>query len=140
MGLTSAPATPSSKVTVRTILADRSVRVVMLITFMIMLGFGIIAPILPLYARSFGVGYDAAGLLISSFAFTRLIFDLVAGPIVDRYGERLAAPAGLLFVGVSSVATGSAPNCPLAVLFGGMGGGGAVVPVVAGLTHLPMLV
>ena len=40
-----------------------------LIVFVIMLGFGIIAPILPLYARSFGVSYDAASLLISAFVF-----------------------------------------------------------------------
>src|SRR5258706_15239313 len=90
---------PVEKVTFRTIISDRPVRVVMLIVFVIMLGFGIIAPILPLYARSFGVGYDAAGLLISSFAFTRLIFDLIAGPIVDRFGERMAATSGVMFVG-----------------------------------------
>src|SRR5213596_15971 len=93
----------ASKVSIRTILADPAVRVVILITFVIMLGFGIIAPILPLYARSFGVGYADAGLLISSFAFTRLIFDLFAGPIVDRYGERAVATSGLMFVAVSSV-------------------------------------
>src|SRR6266480_4343002 len=91
------PALPAEKVTIRSILADRAVRVIMVITFVVMLGFGIIAPILPLFARSFGVGYGAAGLLISGFAFTRLVFDLVAGPIVDRYGERLAATAGLMF-------------------------------------------
>src|SRR6266487_7138139 len=94
---TSEAAAPD-RVTVRIILSDPAIRVVMLITFVIMLGFGIIAPILPLFARSFGVGYGAAGLLISSFAFARLIFDLVAGPIVDRYGERLAATGGLIFL------------------------------------------
>src|SRR5712692_2407526 len=117
MGPTSSPASPSAKVTVRTILSDRSVRVVMLITFVIMLGFGIIAPILPLYARSFGVGYDAAGLLISAFAVTRLVFDLVAGPIVDRWGERRSASAGIFVVAVSSILTGLAPNFTLAVVF-----------------------
>jgi len=53
-----------AKIGVRSILADGSVRLVMVITFTIMLGFGIIAPILPLYARSFGVSFGAAGLLI----------------------------------------------------------------------------
>src|SRR5207245_5451334 len=100
MGLTSSPASPSAKVTVRTILADRAIRVVMLITFVIMLGFGIIAPILPLYARSFGVGYGDAGLLISAFAFTRLVMDLFAGAIVHRYGDRAAATGGLVVVAI----------------------------------------
>jgi DHA1 family multidrug resistance protein-like MFS transporter len=123
-------------VTVRVILGDPAVRVVMLITFVIMLGFGIIAPILPLFARSFGVGYDAAGLLISAFAFTRLIFDLVAGPIVDRYGERVAATAGLVFTAASSVLTGLAPNFPLAVLFRGVGGAGSSVLFAALYSYL----
>jgi MFS transporter, DHA1 family, multidrug resistance protein len=129
-----------SKVSIRTILADPAVRVVILITFVIMLGFGIIAPILPLFARSFGVGFGAAGLLISAFAFARLLFDLVAGPIVDRYGERLAATCGLLFVAVSSVATGFAPNFLLAVIFRGAGGAGSSVLFAALYSYLLKIV
>ena len=72
---------------VRSIVADRRVRVVLATIFVTMMGYGIVAPILPLYAQSFGVGYDAVGLLVASFALTRLAFDLVAGPLVDRYGE-----------------------------------------------------
>jgi len=119
---------------VRSILADRSVRVVMVITFVIMLGFGIIAPILPLYARSFGVSFGAAGLLISAFAFTRLLLDPLAGPIVERYGERAAATGGLVFLAASSVATGLAPTFVLAVVFRGAGGAGSSV-LFAALYH-----
>ena len=127
------PSAPA-KIGVRSILADRSVRLVMVITFTIMLGFGIIAPILPLYARSFGVSFGAAGLLISAFAFTRLLLDPVAGPIVDRYGERAAATGGLLFLAASSVATGFAPTFALAVAFRGAGGAGSSV-LFAALYH-----
>ena len=127
------PSAPA-KIGVRSILADRSVRLVMVITFTIMLGFGIIAPILPLYARSFGVSFGAAGLLISAFAFTRLLLDPVAGPIVDRYGERAAATGGLLFLAASSVATGFAPTFGLAVAFRGAGGAGSSV-LFAALYH-----
>jgi MFS family permease len=131
---------PIEKITFRTIISDRPVRVVMLVVFVIMLGFGIIAPILPLYARSFGVGYDAAGLLISSFAFTRLIFDLIAGPIVDRFGERMAATSGVMFVGASSIATAFAPNFPMAVLFRGLGGAGSSVLFAALYSYLLRMV
>jgi len=134
------PSLLPEKVTLRTILSDRPVRIVMLIVFVIMLGFGIIAPILPLYARSFGVGYDAAGLLISSFAFTRLGFDLVAGPIVDRYGERQAATSGVIFVGVSSLATALAPNFTLAVVFRGAGGAGSSILFAALYSYLLKMV
>jgi MFS transporter, DHA1 family, multidrug resistance protein len=116
---------PAEQVSLRLILADRTVRVVLLIVFVIMLGFGIIAPILPLYARSFGVSYGTASLLISAFAFARLLFDPVAGPVVDRYGERVSAIVGVTVVGVSAFLAALATNFPLVVLFRGAGGLGS---------------
>ncbi|MFN2589700.1 MAG: MFS transporter [Actinomycetota bacterium] len=124
------------KVGVRTIFADAAVRTVILIIFVVMLGFGIVAPILPLYARSFGVGYDAAGLLISSFAFARLLVDPVSGPVVDRWGERLSAAVGVTVVGVSSLATGLAPTFALAVMFRSAGGAGSALLFTALFSYL----
>jgi MFS family permease len=116
---------PPEKVSLRVILRDPAVRVVLLIIFVVMLGFGLIAPILPLYARSFGVSYGTASLLISAFAFARLIFDPVAGPMVDRFGERLSAVVGVMAVGVSALLAGLATSFPLVVLFRGAGGLGS---------------
>src|SRR5947207_8330334 len=116
---------PAGKVSLRLILSDPAVRVVLLMIFVIMLGFGIVAPILPLYARSFGVSYEAASLLISAFAFARLITDPVAGPLVSRYGERRISIAGVLIVGVSAFFTALAPTFGLAVLLRGIGGAGS---------------
>jgi MFS family permease len=127
---------PADKISARQILSDRAVRVPVLIVFVIMLGFGLIAPILPLYARSFGVSYDAASLLISTFAFARLVFDPVAGPVVDRYGERLCAMTGVMFVGVSSALAGIARSFPLVVLFRGAGGLGSSLFFAALYSHL----
>jgi DHA1 family multidrug resistance protein-like MFS transporter len=124
------------KVSARLILSDRAVRIPVLIVFVIMLGFGIIAPILPLYARSFGVSYDAASLLISTFAFARLVFDPIAGPVVDRYGERLCAMSGVVFVGASSVWAGLARSFPLVVLFRGAGGLGSSLLFAALYSYL----
>lgn len=107
-----------------------------LVVFVIMTGFGIVAPTLPLYARSFGVGYDAVGLLVSSFAFTRLLFDLVGGAIIDRFGERKSAATGIVVVGISSVLTGLAPTFPLAVGFRAAGGGGSAVLFAALYSYL----
>ena len=128
--------TVTQKAGLRLILADPAVRSVILIVFVVMLGFGIIAPILPLYARSFHVSYQVASLLISVFAFARLIFDPVAGPIIDRYGERRSAIAGLLIVGVSALFAGLAPTFLLAVLFRGAGGGGSAVFLAALYSYL----
>ena len=129
-------ASVAEKTGLRLILSDPAVRVIILIVFVVMLGFGIIAPILPLYARSFGVSYQTASLLISVFPFARLIFDPIAGPIIDRYGERRSAIVGVLIVGVSAVLAGLAPNFLLAVLFRGAGGGGSAVFIASLYSYL----
>jgi MFS family permease len=112
------------------------VRVIIPIVFVVMLGFGIVVPILPLFARSFGVGYGAAGLLISAFAFTRLVAGPIAGPLVDRFGERASAATGVTIVGVSSLLTGLAQTFPLAVAFRGAGGAGSALLFTALTSYL----
>jgi MFS transporter, ACDE family, multidrug resistance protein len=103
------------------------IRAAMLGTFVIMLGFGILAPVLPNYARSFGVGYDSVGLLISSFSFARLVSDPFVGKYIDRYGERAMSTLGAVWVGVSSFAAALAPTFPLLVLFRALGGVGSAL-------------
>ena len=120
----------------RATFADPAVRVIIPIVFVVMLGFGIVVPILPLFARSFGVGYGAAGLLISGFAFTRLVAGPVAGPLVDRWGERVSAATGVTIVGVSSLLTGLAPTYPLALAFRGAGGAGSALLFTALMSYL----
>jgi MFS transporter, DHA1 family, multidrug resistance protein len=112
---------------IRAIVADRRVRVVLVTTLVTMMGFGIVAPILPLYAQSFGVSYDAVGLLVASFALTRLAFDLVAGPLVDRYGERIILTIGMGFLAGTTVLLAMAPTFAWAVVFRGAGGAGSAL-------------
>lgn len=121
---------------IREIVRVPEVRAALVGTFVIMLGFGILYPILPLYARSFGVGYDAVGLLAASFALTRLVFDLVAGRVVDRIGERRTATAGALVVGASSGAAALAPTFELLVVLRAVGGAGSALFFAAMLSYL----
>ena len=112
----------------RVILADRSVVTVVALAFVVMLGTGLVLPILPLYVRSFGVGYDKVGLLVAAYAVTRLGADLVSGFVVDRFGERRTAAGGLALVSASALATGLAPSYAAAVGFwAGAGLGSALV-------------
>jgi DHA1 family multidrug resistance protein-like MFS transporter len=117
----------AQRVSLRVILSDPAVRAVLVIIFVIMLGFGIVAPILPLYARSFGVSYKAASLLISAFAFTRLLADPFSGAFVDRFGQRLSAMAGVLVVGVSALLAALPSSFRLVVLFRAAGGAGSSI-------------
>lgn len=70
--------------------------------FVIALGFGIVAPALPQFAREFGVGYTAASAVISAFALMRLLFAPASGALVQRLGERPVYLIGLLIVAVST--------------------------------------
>jgi MFS family permease len=127
---------PAEGLGIRGVLRLPEVRAAMLGTFVIMLGFGILAPVLPNYARSFGVGYDAVGLLISAFSFTRLVADPFVGRYIDRYGERAMSTLGAVWVGASSIAAGFAPTFPLLVLFRAAGGLGSALFFAALLSFL----
>jgi MFS family permease len=120
----------------REVLRIPEVRATMVGTFVIMLGFGILFPILPSYARSFDVGYDAVGLLIAGFSFARLVADPFVGRFIDRHGERAMTTLGAVAVGVSSIAAGLAPSFPLLVLFRSVGGVGSALFFAALLSFL----
>ena len=86
------------------------------------LGFGIVAPILPQFARSFDVGLMAASSIVSVFALVRLLFAPAGGSLVNKLGERRVYIVGLLVVGTSSVLSGLATNFWWLLVFRGIGG------------------
>jgi ACDE family multidrug resistance protein len=120
----------------RDILRIPEIRAAMLGTFVIMMGFGILSPVLPRYARSFGVGFDAVGVLIASFSLTRLLFDPITGRLIHRFGERRMATLGAVFVGATSILAGLAPTFPWLVAFRAAGGAGSAVFFAAILSFL----
>jgi MFS family permease len=115
------------RVTLRSILADPLIGPIIGIVFVLLAGFGLVFPIIPLFARSFGVGNDGAGLLVAAFGFARLFGDLIGGSIVDRKGERWTAVTGMLFLSLCSTATGAAPNFAAAVVFWSLAGVGSAI-------------
>jgi MFS family permease len=121
---------------IRDVLRIREVRAAIVGTFVIMLGFGILSPVLPSYAKSFGVGYDAIGLMISAFSFARLVADPFVGRYIDRYGERRMVVLGAVVVGASSVASALAPTFTLLVVYRGLGGVGSALFFAALLSFL----
>lgn len=70
--------------------------------FIIAVGFGIIAPIIPQFAVSFGVGMALAGAVVSIFASTRLIFAPVSGSLIDALGARKIYLSGLFTVAITT--------------------------------------
>ena len=111
----------------RAILTDPLVGPIIVIVFILLAGLGLVFPVLPLFARSFGVGNDGAGLFIGTFGFARLFGDLIGGTIVDRKGERWTAVVGLGFLGACCAATGAAPSFPVALVTWGLAGIGSAI-------------
>jgi MFS family permease len=122
------------------ILSDRRVTSVVLVVFIVMAGAGLVLPILPLFARSFGVGYGAVGLLVSAYGLARLVFDLAAGRIVDRLGERVTAAVGLVVVGLGSALTAVAPGFAAAVVAWASAGVGSAIALAALYTRVLRIV
>lgn len=111
----------------------REVRVLVAVAFFVALGFGLVAPALPLFARNFGVGKAAAGLVLSVFAILRIAFAFPAGRLVDRLGERIVMATGIGIVAVSSALAGAAQSYAELVILRGAGGIGSAMFSISSL-------
>ena len=63
---------------------------------------GMIIPVLPLYARSFGISYSLVGLVLAGEGIGRLAGDVPAGVLLRRLGKK---PVMLLGVGTLLIST-----------------------------------
>jgi MFS family permease len=68
--------------------AKRVVFFVFVTVFLDLVGFGIVAPQLPIYVRDLGGSPQTVGFLFSSFAGTQLIATPILGRLSDRRGRR----------------------------------------------------
>ncbi len=66
----------------------RAIFVLFLTVFIDLLGFGIILPILPLYAEQFGAKPNEATLLVAIYSLMQFLFAPLWGRFSDRYGRR----------------------------------------------------
>lgn len=99
-------------------------------------GFGVLAPAIPVFAREFGVGRTAAGAVISAFALMRLVFALAGGRLVNRFGERAVLAAGLGIVAGSSLLAGLAQTYAQLLVLRGVGGVGSAMFTVSAVSLL----
>ncbi|OIJ35721.1 hypothetical protein BK826_06730 [Rothia kristinae] len=111
----------------------QDLKVMIVAAFVIAVGYGLVAPVLPQFAASFGVGAAASGAVISAFALMRVAGAPAAGPLVTRLGERAVYLWGLGIVAGSSLATAFAPSYPLLLVLRGIGGVGSVMFTVSAM-------
>jgi MFS family permease len=117
-----------------------AVGVLAAVAFAVALGFGIVAPVIPLFAREFGVGNAAAGAVVSAFALMRLTSALAGGRLVELFGERAVLAVGLAIVAVSSVLAGLAQSYPQLLVLRGVGGVGSAMFTVSAVSLLLRIV
>ncbi|MFD4639774.1 MFS transporter [Lentzea sp. NPDC058436] len=102
-------------------------------SFIIAVGFGIVAPVLPVYAASFGVGHTAVAALISAFAFVRLAFAPVSGRLVNRFGEPRVYIVGILIVALGTAMSGFSTSYAEMLSWRAVAGVGSTMFTVAAL-------
>ncbi len=106
------------------------------VSFTVALGYGIVAPSIPAFARQFGVSAAAAASVISAFALMRVAGALPAGRLVDRFGERRTMAAGIAIVALSSLLAGLSGSFAQLIVLRGVGGLGSAMFGVSGQTLL----
>ena len=114
----------------------REVWVLVAAAFLVAVGFGLVAPVLPTYAASFGVTATAVSVIVSAFAFARLVFAPIAGRLLRRLAERPIYLAGLLIVSASSFGIAYSPGYSGLLIARSLGGLGSAMFTISSLALL----
>ena len=83
--------------------ARRNLLILTFILFVVMLGYGIIIPILPFYINDMGAGGSELGLLVASYAVMRLVCGPIWGRLSDRLGRKPILLIGIMGYAVTMV-------------------------------------
>lgn len=105
-------------------------------TVVVMLGHGIISPVLPLFAESFGVQVALVGTTVGAFGLARLFVDLPAGYLSERWGRRILLVGGPAVTALASVASGLSPNLWVLLAFRFLAGAGSAMYMTGALIYL----
>ncbi|HEY3111360.1 MAG TPA: MFS transporter [Chloroflexota bacterium] len=81
------------------------------------LGFGIIVPVTPIYARTFGVSEAAIGLVVAVYGLGRFLFSVPVGQAADRFGRKRTIFAGTLLTCAGSLLCGLAGDFGQLLIF-----------------------
>jgi MFS transporter, DHA1 family, multidrug resistance protein len=103
-----------------------------LVIFVNQLGFGSIVPVVPLYAKSFGVSQSAIGLTIGVYGLARFLTNLPAGQLADRMGRRWTLVLGEVVTAVGNLLCGMSGSYEQFLLFRFVAGAGAAMVVTLG--------
>jgi len=89
----------------------------------------ILTPLLPLVRDELGVSISTAGLIVGSYGLARLVVDLPAGFLADRFGHRRLSVVAIVLLVASSLLGWTAGNVETLIL--ARIGSGAAVAILA---------
>jgi MFS transporter, DHA1 family, multidrug resistance protein len=113
-------------------LRDRSFLALCALILVNQLGFGIITPVLPGYARSFGLDASSVGLVIGVYGFARFLANVPAGQLAERRGRRQVLIIGTVITSVASALIAIADSLPQLLAFRLLSGLGAATVLTGG--------
>ena len=90
--------------------------VIVMTTFIDMIGFGMVIPLLPFHPETVGAGALALGLLIGSFSLMQFIFSPLLGRLSDKVGRRPVILLSIFFSAISFIVFALANSFPLLLL------------------------
>jgi DHA1 family multidrug resistance protein-like MFS transporter len=114
----------------------REVGVLAAVAFCVAAGFGIVAPAIPVFARTFGVSRTASGAVISAFALMRIVSVLGVGRLINSIGERKVLGIGIAVVAASSAVAGLSQSYGQLIALRGIGGVGSAMFSVSAVALL----
>jgi len=105
--------------------------VLFLTVFIDLVGFGIIIPVLPLYAQHFDASPVAIGWLTGIYSGMQIIFTPILGKLSDRFGRRPVLIVSIAGTAIGFILMGMATALPLlfvARILAGITGGNISIP------------
>lgn len=88
----------------------RSLILIFSVVFFDLLGFGLVIPILPYYAREYGASASVMGWLMTCYSLAQLIFSPFWGALSDKYGRRPIMLMSIAMSSISMLIVGLAPG------------------------------
>ena len=91
--------------------------IIFLTIFIDLVGFGIVIPVLPLYAKHFGANETVNGLLVATYSAVQFFFSPILGRISDRVGRRPVLLVSLIGTAIGFLLMGIAPALAAALVW-----------------------
>lgn len=111
---------------------DRSFIALCALILVNQMGFGLVTPVLPAFARSFGLDAASVGLVISIYGLARFFANVPAGHLAERSGRRPVLIVGTIITSVASALIATADSLPLLLFYRLLTGLGAATVLTGG--------